>query len=369
MSLIEEINNKRKDIVVDSYPMSIGEIANIYRDGELDVHPEFQRVFRWDDDQKTKLIESILLGIPIPPIFVSQKIDGTWDVIDGQQRLSSILQFLHVLKNDDGELFDALKLKATKFLPSLEGVVWEDKSKFTNEQKITFKREKLHFTIIKETTENSTAKYEMFQRLNTAGSHLSAQELRNCLLIMINRNLYSELLQLNENQDFKDCLPIPEAKSMKEYDMELLVRFLLYTSFSNEKLLAVEKNGSMDEFLTTELENYATKPNAIENFVQVKKGFIQVFNLLHRILGEDAFKKFSNGKFKGPVMVAAFEAIVPGLYNNLEHWKDNENNLKAKIQQLYTQEDFLNATKPGTRALDRMVQLIQFSRTWFAHEN
>ena len=59
MSLIEEINNKRKDIVVDSYPMSIGEIANIYRDGELDVHPEFQRVFRWDDDQKTKLIESI----------------------------------------------------------------------------------------------------------------------------------------------------------------------------------------------------------------------------------------------------------------------------------------------------------------------
>lgn len=98
MSLKEEIAEKKKDMVVDSYPMSIGEVMNLYKDGELDVHPEFQRFFRRDEEQKTKLIESILLGIPIPPIFVSQKINGTWDVIDGQQRLSTILQFLNVLK-------------------------------------------------------------------------------------------------------------------------------------------------------------------------------------------------------------------------------------------------------------------------------
>ena len=96
MALKEEIAAKRKEMVVDSYPMSIGEVMNLYKDNELDVHPEFQRFFRWDEEQKTKLIESILLGIPIPPIFVSQRMDGTWDVIDGQQRLSTILQFLHV---------------------------------------------------------------------------------------------------------------------------------------------------------------------------------------------------------------------------------------------------------------------------------
>lgn len=369
MSLIEEISKKRKDIVVDSYPVSIGEIVNIYKDGELDIHPEFQRVFRWDDDQKTKLIESILLGIPVPPIFVAQKIDGKWDVIDGQQRLSSILQFLHVLKNDDGDLCEALKLKSTKFLPSLDGVLWEDENKFTSEQKITFKREKLHFTIIKETTDNTTAKYEMFQRLNTSGSHLSAQELRNCLLIMINRDLYIKLTELKKNQDFQSCLPLPEAKSMKEFDMELIVRFLLYTSFTQQKLLSVDKNGSMDEFLTTELENYASDSKIIGNYKEVENSFNQLFYLLNKLLGENTFKKFSSGKFKGSVMVAAYEAIIPGLCTNLTYWSKHESDLESKIMKIYDQSEFLNATKPGTRALDRMVQLIQFSRSWFAHEN
>lgn len=92
MGLKEEIAEKRKEIIVDSYPMSIGEMMNLYRDGELDVHPEFQRFYRWDEEQKSKLIESILLGIPIPPIFVSQKINGKWDVIDGQQRLLVLCQ-------------------------------------------------------------------------------------------------------------------------------------------------------------------------------------------------------------------------------------------------------------------------------------
>ena len=89
MGLKEEITERRKEIVVDSYPMSIGEMMNLYKDSEIDVHPEFQRFYRWDEEQKTKLIESILLGIPIPPIFVFQKANGKWDVIDGQQCCNS----------------------------------------------------------------------------------------------------------------------------------------------------------------------------------------------------------------------------------------------------------------------------------------
>jgi hypothetical protein len=90
MSLQEEINARSKEIHTDGYPMSLGEIISLYRDGELDIHPEFQRFFRWTPQQKSMLIESILLGIPIPSIFVSQRDDGVWDVIDGVQRLSTI---------------------------------------------------------------------------------------------------------------------------------------------------------------------------------------------------------------------------------------------------------------------------------------
>lgn len=71
MSLNEEIKARRAEIRSDGYPMSIGELINMYKDGGLNIHPEFQRFFRWTVEQKSKLIESILLGIPLPSIFVS----------------------------------------------------------------------------------------------------------------------------------------------------------------------------------------------------------------------------------------------------------------------------------------------------------
>lgn len=98
MSLQDELKERSSKIFRESYQMSIGELINLYRDGEMDIHPEFQRVFRWSEYQKTKLIESIMLNIPIPSIFVSQNDDGVWDVIDGVQRLSTIFNLLVYLK-------------------------------------------------------------------------------------------------------------------------------------------------------------------------------------------------------------------------------------------------------------------------------
>ena len=94
MGLDQEIEAKRAEVRTDGYPMSIGELINLYRDGELDIHPEFQRFYRWSPEQKSRLIESIMLGIPIPSIFVSQREDGVWDVIDGLQRLSTIFELV-----------------------------------------------------------------------------------------------------------------------------------------------------------------------------------------------------------------------------------------------------------------------------------
>ena len=115
-----EIDRKRQEIRSDSYSMSIGEWISLYQQGDVEIHPEFQRFFRWTDYQKTSLIESILLGIPIPPIFVSQREDGIWDVVDGLQRLSTIYQFAGILKDEQGELVPSLILDQTKYLPSLD---------------------------------------------------------------------------------------------------------------------------------------------------------------------------------------------------------------------------------------------------------
>ena len=192
MGLDQEIKERRTEIRSDGYPMSIGELINLYRDGELDIHPEFQRFFRWSDEQKSRLVESILLGIPIPSIFVSQREDGVWDVIDGLQRLSTIFQLVGVLEDECGELVEPLTLKKTNYLPSLEGKTWKDdgcSSSIGKTNQLLVRRTKIDVKIIlRESSESS--KYELFQRLNTGGSQLSDQELRNAILIMVNTEAY-----------------------------------------------------------------------------------------------------------------------------------------------------------------------------------
>jgi hypothetical protein len=126
MSLQLEIDKARAEIRTDGYSVSLGEWISIYEREELDIHPEFQRFFRWSPKQKSRLIESILLGIPIPQIFVAQRPDGVWDVVDGLQRLSTIFQFVGILRDEDGEIVTPLTLESTTYLPSLEGLVWED---------------------------------------------------------------------------------------------------------------------------------------------------------------------------------------------------------------------------------------------------
>src|SRR5580692_3883275 len=112
--LAEEITSAQRQVRTDAYQMSIGEIVSMYDNREIIVDPEFQRLFRWDIGQKSKLIESLLLGIPLPPIFVFEKEDGRWELIDGLQRISTILEFMGRLRKLDGSLHPPSALEATK---------------------------------------------------------------------------------------------------------------------------------------------------------------------------------------------------------------------------------------------------------------
>ena len=170
-TLQSEIDYKRQEIRFDHYLMSIGEWISLYQQGDLEILG-FQRAFHWSDHQKTYLIESILLGIPIPPIFVCQRKDGIWDVVDGLQRLSTIYEFVGILKDKDGNQVPPLILQKTECLPSLGGKIWKDEEHpegsikgFTPAQRLLIKRFKIDVNILLEQNE-PFAKYELFQRLN-----------------------------------------------------------------------------------------------------------------------------------------------------------------------------------------------------------
>jgi uncharacterized protein with ParB-like and HNH nuclease domain len=97
--LKDEIDEAKRTVTTDSVQITIGEVANMYTSAELNILPDFQRLFRWSDDRKSNFVESILIGIPIPPAFVYENDNGTWELIDGLQRISTVLKFMGVLRD------------------------------------------------------------------------------------------------------------------------------------------------------------------------------------------------------------------------------------------------------------------------------
>ena len=199
--ITDEIEAAQRSVKADAYQMSVGEVVNMYKDGDLIINPDFQRLFRWEVGQKTKLIESLLLGIPIPPIFVFEKQDSKWELIDGLQRISTLLEFMGLLmKPGVDALLPPSILEGTRYLPSLRNVVWEKSDQIPEvppqEQielgkplQLAIRRSRLTVEILKRPSSNST-KYDLFQRLNAGGTPANPQELRNCIVIMANPDYF-----------------------------------------------------------------------------------------------------------------------------------------------------------------------------------
>lgn len=300
-SLQEQIDTMSKSIKTDSYPMSIGELAALYKEGDLDISPVYQRMFRWDIEQQSALIESILLQIPIPPIYVYQSEDGKWSLIDGQQRLSTIFKFMGILKKDmqdieieetNEKLYKREALTRTKFLPALEGKYWEDddsEKSLTDAQRRYVKRSKILIIIIDKSSD-SFAQYEMFQRLNTGGSHLSPQEIRNCLLVVKNEEIYKWFKELSKNEDFRNAVPISEKDADEQGYLELVVKYfvLRYSAFN------VSDSENYNNFITDEILSLIDD-NKID---REKDGelFKKTFKLIFDVMGENAFKRYNPEK-------------------------------------------------------------------------
>src|ERR1700720_4610601 len=123
--LKDEIDEAKRTVSTDTVQITVGEVANMYANDELNILPDFQRLFRWSIDRKSNFVESILIGIPIPPAFVYENENGTWELTDGLQRISTVLEFMGLLRDPDAGKMRRSQLLGTKYLPSLSGVVWE----------------------------------------------------------------------------------------------------------------------------------------------------------------------------------------------------------------------------------------------------
>lgn len=355
--LLEQIEKKKTEFKSESYPMSIGELTSLYEKKELVINPDFQRLFRWTDSQKTKLVESILLGIPIPTIFVFQREDAIWELVDGLQRVSTLLQFMGMLPDKP-----RLKLQSTKYLPNLEGVVWESTEEgdveLPQSLKLFIKRAKLNFTIILSDT-GKNAKFEVFQRLNTGGTQASPQEVRNSLMIMTNKPVYEWLSNISKNTDFLTTISVSERLVEEQYPMELALRHiaLLRYTYTPKKELS--------DFFDDVTEQILTEEGV--DFISYSDNFNQTFQLLNRVLGEDSFKRFDGDKFKGKFLESAFEAVSIGIAFNFDSYKFPEDNqiIIDKIKQIHSHPNFVSYTGSGSNARTRIPNVIPFAKEHF----
>ena len=377
MSLQDEIDKTRQEIRTDGYSMSIGEWISLYENSEIDIHPDFQRFFRWSDHQKSTFIESILLGIPIPPIFVSQRDDGVWDVVDGVQRLSTIYEFVGLLtknesEKDEGDKNDAenntypVALQKTTYLASLEGKKWDDPNdkdnSLTQTQRLLIKRSKIAVNIV-EKESDKMIKYELFQRLNTGGSVATPQEVRNCILLMLNKDLYQLMRSLADYESFKKCTALSDRLYEEQYDMELVLRFILLLDKDENSLKKL--GGDVHVFLTEKMREMAS--NTELDYHHIETAFKTTFHFLNEITGDDSFKKYKSeqDRFLGGFVLSAYEVVALGIGYNYK--KLPQTNLIAdKIKGIWSDNTYQKWSGMGVNAARRLPYLIPLGRKVFS---
>jgi len=367
--LTDEILNAQRLVRTDAYQMSIGEIVGMYDNEEIIIDPEFQRLFRWDIGQKSKLVESLLLGIPLPSIFVFERDDGTWELIDGLQRMSSILEFMGRLRQPGNGLTAPSVLEATKYLPSLHNAVWEltdaidlpagDQKPLDKTQQLAIRRARLGVEILKRPSDDQT-KYDLFQRLNAGGTQANAQELRNCIMLMINRDYFRSVKASAEQDAFRAVVSVSDEQAEKQRHMEMAVRFLVHAQVPYDGRLDVE------EYIDEGVVTLSQRGDAANATLLIN----QTFQLLNEVAGNNALRRFQNGAHGGKVGLVGLEGIAVGVAKNLPAILalgplESRTFVRRRMENFWAQPDAANFTSPGLRGTVRIQRTVPFGEAWF----
>lgn len=278
--------------------------------------PSFQRGYVWKLQEASRFIESLLLGLPVPGIFLSkEKETQKLLVIDGQQRLLTLLYFYDGIFQPTKREF-ALKNVQPQFeAKTYKSLLDEDRRRLDDSI--------LHATIIKqdEPSEDDSSIYHIFERLNTGGITLKPQEIRSCIY----HGEFNELLHILNNNQFWRSIFGEIDKNMR--DQELILRFLaLYFNGENYKL---PMKGFLNEYMG---KNQHLTPQLKEKFSQV---FEKTIEVIFESIGSRAFKpvRGMNASVFDAVMVGIARRLKNGAIQNLE-------SLREKYQTLLDNKDF-----------------------------
>jgi hypothetical protein len=338
----EENEIGHRKIFTSQTDPEVDSLYNKHQRGRLVIQPSYQRKFVWDSGKCSKLIESALLDIPIPLVYLSEEKDGKENVIDGQQRLTTFFSFLSG-KFPDGSDFKLSKLNVftefngKKYSQLPEDV--QDKIRYCPIRTILFKKES-----------DPDLQFEIFERLNTGSVSLNQQELRNCVY----RGKFNEILKdMAADQDFLKLLGL-SAPDNRMKDVELVLRFAAF--YFNTYL---NYRAPIKKFLNdTMLANQDISDARAQDLRAAFKNSIQIIKSL---LDKHAFKRYykgdeksKNGKWEPQKFNVSLYDILMGSFARVDKngvYRHLDSIREALIVLMTTDQDFIDSIELSTSSV------------------
>jgi uncharacterized protein with ParB-like and HNH nuclease domain len=290
--------------------LSFRELTTQYKDGDL-LKPELQRKYVWDKSEASRFIDSILLGLPIPSIFLAKAPREKMLIIDGYQRIMTVNDYINGIFSTDKKVFQLTN--SEKINKRWRGKAFAELSE-TDQRKI--RATTIHCIIFKqeEPKDNDTSMFQVFERINTSGRTLLPQEIRNCVY---QGEFNSLLFEINEDVNWRQLYGL-ESVDSRMRDMEFILRFLALKSQEFKKIKT--KQISLKKFLNQFMgAAHSQETKVLETR---KKDFLETIGFIHQHIGVDAFHNVSQtaGKFNPTI----FDSIMIATSNFLSHKKHSE---------------------------------------------
>ena len=325
-TISDGIPKEQRYLRTQAYDKSIGDVVAMVESGDIKLDPEYQRNYVWDNKKASLLVESILLNVPIPVVYVAEDDDSKWNVVDGLQRLNSLRRFF---KND-------LALRGLEVLPEL------NRAKYStlNPKAARILRNGILCIILIFKESHPEIKYDIFMRLNRGAIKLKEQELRNCLF----RGALNALLkELKLNKMFLEILGLKKPHKRMD-DEELILRYLVLSEGFDPATGEVKTyTGKMKGTLNTFSESHKNIDAATT--ARYRDRFTQTIEKVYSVFGPNAFRKVNaDGSFENrpnraimDFIMISFEGVDKAL---LEERKDA---IKTLLQCLPAQDANFNS--------------------------
>ena len=281
--------------------LSFRELISMYEEDEL-VKPELQRKYVWDKVEASRFIESILLGLPVPSVFLAQS--GSQKlIVDGYQRIMTVYDYMRGIFSTDKKVF---RLSNTEKINAR----WRNKafSELSTDDQRKIKSTTIHAIIFeqKKPENDGTSLYQVFERINTSGRTLTPQEIRNCVY---QGSFNSMLFEINENKIWRELFGAEEADSRMR-DLEYILRFFTMKTgdILNTESKQISLKKALNDFMKTHKED---SPADIQRF---KEEFDTTVQLVYDHIGKNAFRNYTRGKFSKKFHPAIFDAIMVSVF-------------------------------------------------------